>query len=301
MSKLTVTHEAPLELIKQHPALAVDLLKAVTGTPLRAGLDVRLASTSLNTVTPGQYTADTVVLVSDPDTREALAAIIVEPQGRDEQTKKFAWPAYLANARREIGCESAYLIVVCPDPAEAEDCRTVIPLGHGLELSPIVIDPKHAPSAEDAGPYLLLFLACLPTLDMEDPAVAHRVLAAIRDTRASYADRKTLAAIILLRASGAARHLLEEMMQSLEWKSEFIESYEEHGLARGLEQGLEQGVEQGRVVKAREDLIKALDIRRLRPTGAQRIEVGACNNLAQLDLWFERSLTAITAADVFKN
>ncbi len=92
MPKLTVTHEAPLELIKQHPELAVDLLKAVTGMPLRARLDVRLASTSLNTVTPVQYTADSVVLVSDPDTREALAAIIVEPQGRDERTKKFAWP-----------------------------------------------------------------------------------------------------------------------------------------------------------------------------------------------------------------
>jgi hypothetical protein len=80
MPKLSVTHEAPLELIKQHPALAVDLLRAVTGTPLRAGLDVRLASTSLNTVTPVQYSADSVVVVSDPDTGETLVAIIVEPQ-----------------------------------------------------------------------------------------------------------------------------------------------------------------------------------------------------------------------------
>ena len=301
MPKLTVTHEAPLELIKQHPALAVDLLKAVTGTPLRAGLDVRLASTSLNTVTPVQYTADSVVLVSDPDTREALAAIIVEPQGRDEKTKKFSWPAYLANARRETGCDSAYLIVVCPDPAEAEGCREAIRMGHpGLELRPIVIDPEHAPDGEDAGPYLLLFLACLPALDMENPAVAGRVLEAIRDTGASYAERKTLTTIILVRASEAARRLLEEMMQTMEWKSDFIESYEERGLARGLEQGVEQGVEQGRVVKAREDLLKVLDIRRLRPTGAQRMQVEACTDLAQLDQWFERSLTATTAADVFK-
>lgn len=101
MPKLTVTYEAPLELIKQHPALAVDLLRAVTRIPLRAGLDVRLASTSLNTVTPVQYNADSVVVVSDPDTRQALVAIIVEPQGRDEKTKKFSWPVYLANARRK--------------------------------------------------------------------------------------------------------------------------------------------------------------------------------------------------------
>lgn len=244
MPKLTVAHEAPLELIKQHPALAVDLLRAVTGTPLRAGLDVRLASTSLNTVTPVQYSADSVVVVSDPDSGEALVAIIVEPQGRDEKTKKFSWPVYLANARREIGCDSAFLIVVCPDPAEAKGCREVIPLGHpGLELWPIVIDPEHAPGDEDAGPYMLLFLACLPALDME----------------------------------------------TMEWKSDFIESYEERGL------------EQGSLTTKRKDVLKVLDVRRLRPTDAQRAQVEASTDLAQLDLWFERSLTAATAADVFKD
>jgi len=55
---------------------------------------------------------------------------------------------------------------------------------------------------------------------MEDPVTAARVLAAIRDTRASYAERKTLTTIILVRASEAARRLLEEMMQTMEWKSD---------------------------------------------------------------------------------
>jgi hypothetical protein len=286
MPKLTVAHEAPLELIKQHPALAVDLLRAVTGVPLRDGLDVRLASTSLNTVTPVQYNADSVVVVSDPDTREALAAIIVEPQGRDEKTKKFSWPVYIANTRREIGCESAFLIVVCPDPAEADRCRSVISLGHpGMELWPIVIDPDHAPSGEHAGPYLLLFLACLPALDLENPAVAGRVLEAIRHTGASDAERKTLTTIILVRASEAARRLLEGMMTAVEWKSDFIESY----------------VDQGRAQARREDVLKVLDTRGLLPTEDQRARVVASTDLAQLELWFERSLTAATAADVFND
>ena len=37
MPNLTVTHEAPLELIKQHPALAVDLLRGVTGLAFSEG------------------------------------------------------------------------------------------------------------------------------------------------------------------------------------------------------------------------------------------------------------------------
>ena len=34
MPTLTVTHEAPLELIRQHPGLAVDLVRAMTGVPI---------------------------------------------------------------------------------------------------------------------------------------------------------------------------------------------------------------------------------------------------------------------------
>ena len=162
----------------------------------------------------------------------------------------------------------------------------MIPLGHpGLELWPIVIDPEHAPSGKDAGSYLLLFLACLPALDMEDPAVARRVLEAISETGASDAERKTLTTIILVRASEAARRLLEGMMTTMEWKSDFIESY----------------VDQGRVLDRREVVLKVLDARDLRPTEEQRARVAASTDLAQLELWFDRSLTAATATDVFND
>jgi hypothetical protein len=49
---------------------------------------------------------------------------------------------------------------------------------------PLVIDPLHAPAEEGASPYLTLFLACLPALNMETEDTARRVLAAIRDTGA---------------------------------------------------------------------------------------------------------------------
>lgn len=284
MPNLTVAHEAPLELIKQHPALAVDLLREVAGISLPDGLDVRRGPTSLNQVLPTKYDADSVVVVSDPVTLKPLVAIVIEPQGRDEKTKKFSWPIYITNVRKEVGCESAFLIVVCPDPVEAEKCRAVIRMGHpGLELWPIVIDPKHAPGAEGASPYLLLFLACLPALDMENAAVARRVLQAILDTGASDAERKTLTTVILVRASEDARRLLEGLMSTMEWKSDFVESF----------------VEQGHVQTKREDVLKVLDVRGLQPTEEQRARVDASTDLAQLDQWLERSLTATTAAEVF--
>jgi hypothetical protein len=161
-------------------------------------------------------------------------------------------------------------------------------MGHpGLELWPIVIDPEHAPGDQGASPYLLLFLACLPALNMEDPDIARRVLEAIRDTGASDAERKTLTTIILVRAPEAARSLLEGLMTTMEWKSDFVESF------------VEQGLEQGHVEAKREDVLKVLDLRRLRPTEEQRAQVALSSDLAQLDQWFARSLNATSADEVF--
>jgi hypothetical protein len=292
MPNLTVTHEAPLELIKQHPALAVDLFRAVTGTPLAGDLDVRLGPNNLSEFRPMDFRVDAVVVVSDPVTRDPVLVILIEPQGRSDRDKAFSWPAYIALARKAVNCKNAVLIVVCPDPAEAEKCRRAIPTGHpGFDLWPIVVDPDHAPSSEGASPYLLLFLACLPALDIESEAGARRVLNAIRDTGASEDERKILTTIILVRASETARRLLESLMTTMEWKSEFVESF--------VEQGREQGLEQGNVQTKRQDLLKVLDLRGLRPTEEERARVGSSTDFAQLDRWFERSLTASTAAEVF--
>jgi hypothetical protein len=95
--------------------------------------------------------------------------------------------------------------------------------------------------------------------------------------------RSPVAMTNLVRASEAARRLLEDMMTAMAWKSDFIESY----------------VDQGRAQARREDVLKVLDIRGLHPTDEQRARVAASTDLAQLDLWFERSLTAATAAAVF--
>jgi len=207
MPTLTLAHEAPLELIRQY-----------------------LGPTDMNNVIPVQFTADSVIVVSDAATGAPALIVIVEPQGRDDKTKQYAWPAYITNARRAAQCERAVLL-------------------------------------------------------METETGARQVLAAIRDTRASDADRKRLTTIILKSASDAARQILRDMMTMTEWKDDFIESY--------VNVGLEQA-------KA-EYVLKALDKRGLDLTVEQREQVSACTDLAQLDRWFDRALTAATTADVFND
>ena len=288
MPNLTVTHEAPLELIRQHPALAVDLLRAFTGLTVSAQADIRLGPSSLTAIVPAEFTADAVVVVADQDTGDPQVVIVIEPQGRDDHTKRYAWPSYLANVRSAVKCPTAVLIVICPDPHEADKCRQVIEMGHpGWDLLPIVIDPKHAPDDDGATPYLTLFLACLPALDLADKAVAERVLAAIVETGASYADRKKLSAIILKRASTAAQQILEDLMETVDWKHAFIEGY------------VDQGRTDGAVGTKIADIMKVLGVRDLRPTKKQLARLAACTDLPTLDRWFGRSLTAATATEVF--
>jgi hypothetical protein len=290
MPNLTVTHEAPLELIRQHPALAVELMRAFTGLTVPEQADIRLGPNSLNAIVPTEFTADAVVIVSDPASGGPQVVIVVEPQGRDDETKRYAWPAYLANVRSATKCPTAILLIICPDPREAQKCRRVIAMGHPKwDLWPIVIDPMHAPAADGANAYLTLFLACLPALDMADPAIARRVLQAIRETGASDADRKKLVAIILKRASDAARQILEDLMATIEWKDDFIEGFVNEGIAKGLVRG--------KIT----DILKLLAGRDLHPTKKQLSQVAACTDLATLDRWFDRCITAPTAAEVFKD
>jgi hypothetical protein len=296
MPSLTVTHEAPLELIRQHPSLAADLVRATIGLPLPDGLTARLGPTDLNHVIPAQYTADSVVTLHDPATDEPVIAVIVEPQGRADPDKQYSWPAYVTNVRRAAKCPRAVLVVICHDPAEAEKCRRGISTGHpGFDLWPIVIDPLHAPQADGGSPWLVIFNACLGVLDVGTEFGARQILAAVHDCDASEADRERLITIILEAAPVAARQILEDLMATTEWKNDFVESF----VKIGVEQGREQGLEQGAIRAKAEAILKVLDVRQLDPTQTQRDQVTVATDLAQLDRWFDRSLTAATAAEVF--
>ena len=304
MPTLTVTHEAPLELIRQHPSLAVELVRATLSIPLPEDLEARLGPTDLNNVVPAQFTADSVITLHDPGTGDPVLVVIIEPQGRADFDKQYSWPAYVTNVRRAAKCPRAVLVVICPDPAEGEKCRRVVATGHpGFELWPIVIDPLHAPSTEGASPWLVIFDACLGVLEMGNEPGARRILNAVHDSGTSAADRKRLITLILNAAPAAARQILEDLMATTEWKSDFVESFVNVGIEQGLEQGLEQGRELGIVegtIRAKaEDILKILDARHLKPTNDQRGQVNAATDLAKLDLWFDRALTAATAVEVF--
>src|ERR1700722_928540 len=287
----SIPHEGPLELVRQHPEIAVEFIQGTAGIKLPSEMAVSLAPTDMSAVVPVQYLADMVVLVSDAATGKPALAVIIEPQLRDSKTKRYSWPVYVPTARRAAGCPAAVLVVLCPDPAEAAKCRKLIRTGHpGFDLAPIVIDSGGPPGRDGTrGPYLTVFAASMGGIDMESEPGARRVLDAMASTEVSEADRLRMTTIILRLANDAARQILEAMMTTSEYEKTFVERIHDQGIAEGKAEG-----------KA-EDVLKLLDARHLTPTREQRQQVTSCTNAAQLDLWLDRAITAGTAAEVFSD
>jgi hypothetical protein len=286
----SVTHEAPIELIRQHPDLAVELLRAMSDVDLPSDIAVSLGPTDLTEVVPIKFLADALVIVADKTTGKPSLIIIIEPQGRDDPTKEFSWPVYVTVARRHLKCRRAFLLVICPDPDEAEKCRRIISTGHpGFDLRPEVIGPRNTPGVASASPYLAIFAAFMGAMSLEDDRGARAFLTAVRESSSSVADRKRLSTIMLNLASDVARRRLETMMTTMEWKSDFIEGF--------VQQGLQQGAAQAKS----EAVLKIIDARAIAVTAEQRNQVSSCTDIAQLDEWLDSALAADTAADIFKS
>jgi hypothetical protein len=289
----SIPHEGPLDLVRQHPEIAVHLLRGTAGITLPGRPAVSLAPTDMSAVVPVQYLADMVVLISDSATGEPALAVIIEPQLRDSDTKRYSWPVYVTTARRVAKCPAAVLVVLCPDPAEAAKCRRLIHTGHpGFDLAPVVID-SHGPPGHDGAdsPYLTVFAASMGGIDLETEPGARRVLDAIASPEVSEADRLRITTIILRLANDAARQILEAMMTTSEYEKTFVERIHDQGIAEGEAKGKAEGKAEG--------VLKLLDARHLAPSGAQRQQVTSCTDAAQLDRWFDRAITAGTAAEVF--
>jgi hypothetical protein len=281
----SIPHEGPIDLVRQYPEIAVEFARSVAGISLPGAVSASLAPTDMSAVVPVQYLADMVVLIADAITKEPLLAVIIEPQLRDNRTKRFSWPVYVATARQVSKCAESVLIVLCPDPVEAAKCRQPIRTGHpGFDLVPIVIDSSGPPGQDGSGiPYLTMFAASMGGIDLESELGARRLLDAMAKAEVSVSERLRMTTIILRLASDAARQILEAMMKTSEYEKTFVERIHDEGKAEG---------------KA-ENVLQLLEARHLAPSPEQRSRVTSCTDLAQLDRWFGRALAAATVAEVF--
>ena len=100
-------HESLVELFRNWPELAPELLRVALGVQLPKYTEVRVDSAELTDVQPAQYSADLVVLLVDG---KPVLGIVVEVQLARERRKRFSWPVYGTTLRARIGCDVLVLV-----------------------------------------------------------------------------------------------------------------------------------------------------------------------------------------------
>jgi hypothetical protein len=286
----SIAHEAAVELLRRNPQLAAALL-ASAGVPVPAEASAALADSNLSVPEPTELRADVVTVHEGPG-RKIVIVTEVQKDPPDGD-KRRAWIAYLALAQVEHKCDAA-LVVIALRERTARASGRPIPTGHpGFVLTPIVIGPDTTPPPDGPGggqvsAELAVLAVLTGALDLGDADTRRLVLQAI--ARLDAGRREIYTRLIRATASAAVRRALEELMATV-FRDEFID-----GL---LDQGRAEGRAEGRAAGEATMLLRVLAVRGFTVPDDIRQRVQSCADLAQLEAWGDRAVTAESIDEIF--
>ena len=236
----SVAHESLVDLFRERPALALDLLCSVTGTYFAEQGKPSITSAEFSDLEPAEYRADVVVRLDD-ENGEATEAFIVEVQLDRDTGKRYSWPLYEAGVRARLRCQ-ATVMVIAIDPGVAAWCAKPITLSRGGSVTrPIVLGPDELPRIRDmelAREQPELAILSVAAHGNEEDA-AEIALAALDACRGLDSSRSTRYADFVLSSLGeAARRALETLMslQKYEYQSDFAKKYYNQGRDEGRDE-----------------------------------------------------------------
>jgi hypothetical protein len=273
----SMAHEILVDLFKNRPSLAAEILAEVLGIPLPPYSEARLASTDLTEIQPAEYRADAVVILLDHGV--PVRVIILEVQLAADPRKRLSWPAYVTVSRAIHECPAA-LLVVAPEPAVAGWCAEAIETGvPGFVLHPpvlrrtavpVVTDPEEAARRPELG-----VLSAMAHGDTgEGATIAAAVLPAVReldeDKARFYYD------LVYNSLNEAARRALEAVMKGYEYQSDFAKKY----------------VAEGRVQEAARALLTVFRARGIAVPDSIRERILAQKDPELLERWLEKAVVA---------
>ncbi|WP_438033905.1 hypothetical protein [Sorangium sp. So ce204] len=285
----SVTHEALVELFKNRPTLAAEMLHDALGHPVPTFTEARVESSDFTEIVPSDRRADVVVLLVGEQQRPAMA-IVVEVQLRVDPDKPYVWPVYVTQTRARHRCPTG-LLVVTINAGMASWCSRPIDTGHpGWTLTPLVLGPQGVPVVTDAeqakaAPEVAVLSAMAHGQSEAAVAIGEAFFAAApgldEERRAVYGD------LVLSSLNAAARRRLEAMMKSgYQFQSEFARGY----VAKGRQEGILEA-------KAH-DVLAVLEARGLEVPAEVRERVLASTDLDELDRWIRRAAVISDAQEL---
>ena len=291
-------HEALLQLFRNRPALAPELLREALHMELPEYSDIRIDSADLTDIQPAEYRADLVVLLTSS---KPVLGIVVEVQLSKDGDKGYVWPAYVFNLRSRLRCP-AWVLVIAADETVARwaltaveagvgECCRFLPWVLGLSGVPEITDERRA--LED--PELAVLSAMAHARDPDTTKSTHIALLAQMASLGLDAERSILYCDLILNAlpETARQALLVMNPSKYEYQSEFARRYFAQGKAEGRAEGEAEGEARGKLEGQIALILRLLAARygNVSPGGEQRVRAATSS---ELDRIAERLLEAAT-------
>jgi hypothetical protein len=295
-------HELLVEMFRDRPALAADMLAGRLGVAVPAFDKAWLSSGELTDVKPTEYRADAVVTLKAGD--DPVFAVVVEVQLRIDARKRRTWPVYVATVHARLGCP-VMLLVVCPDEAVAAWCAKPVSIGDSdLTLIPRVVGPQQLPVVTDVDvargdPELTVLSALAHAGRVKDPLPLFEAMIVALDV-VDHDHAGLYTELVSEALPAATRAWLEEFMiaAASRHESKFLRRLMERGKAEGIAEGKVEGKVEGTADGKASALLSVLDVRHIHVPDDVRADITACTDMAQLDMWIRRAVTADKIQDV---
>ncbi|MBG6088126.1 hypothetical protein [Actinomadura viridis] len=297
----SIEHEMPLEMVRNRPALAPELLRTLFDLKIPEA-DVSLGSETYNDCDPTEFRCDATIMMGDPVKPDL--GIIFEVQMKPSKRKTYTWPAYMATLRARKECPVT-LLVLCPDRATAARCAEWIDTGHpGWVLKPLVMSLADIPAVTDPGKAREMpELAALSALAQGGGPLGRPVLEAFcaglevtaSDVKAKYYD------YIASHLPEAARKILEDIVatSTYQFQTDFLRESQAKGKAEGMAEGMAKGMAKGKAEALAEAVLRVLARRDLVPSEEERGRITSCTDLELLEVWHDRAITAESVEELF--
>lgn len=222
--------------------------------------------------------------------------LAVEAQGKKHPDKPATWAYYLAYLWSKYQRPTT-LLVVCQDRRTAEWAARPVSSGPaglpGLTLQPLVIGPHNMPRITSAAearkdPTLAAFSAITHAADEKVDAILKALSTALRDDPEGPANPLIEFVAKGLSKRPAAQQWRHLMAMDLSfYDSDMSEEIRDEGRVQGRAQGEAKAV------------LRILEKRGVHVSDEARERIASCGDLGTLDLWLDRSMTAVDVAELF--
>lgn len=283
-----IRHEAVVEILQNEPRLVLSLL-AYSGMHLPFGsqVGVTLGDSNLSdrAADGNEYLRSLFsdnVFVFEEDRRRV--AVIAEVQSdRPDERCSLSWPAYVANARRRHRCDTLLMVFAVTKDA-ARGSAKPIRTGHpGWDLVPLISGRGRTPGTPPAGGRFGAELALLRIITHELTLNTHEArmfaLAAVQSAPPERIARYT--GYLKALTPQSVREPLETLMKTV-FKDAFVDGLLDQGHLRGV----------------RQKTLQLLDKRFSVPEDVRK-QVEECTDIAKIDAWFDRAISATSLEEVF--